>query len=451
MPPAFVFDPNRCTGCQACELACSIENDLGLDRSWREVVTFNDVAIPGIPRFHLSLACNHCSEPACMHSCPALAYSRDLATGAVLIDPDRCIGCRYCSWACPYGAPRFDEESGVMGKCTFCAHRLGRGSKPACATLCPTGALDFADLPASEMTARVEGFPQTGLGPSLRIEPPRRSLYLTEAGDAGFETEAPTPQTDPPSPGVTLRTEWSLASFTFLTTILFAAYAGAAAGALRLPAFAFAGLAGIAAAFSLAHLGRPERAWRACLNLRRSWLSREVVGFGAFAAAGTIGLAGGGASSSGIGTLAALLGLLTLVSADQVYRPVYRGGTPLLDGGGATLTGLFLAGLVLRSPWLAAVPWLLKVVSAARDASRDPASTGAAGPGIRLLSLRVALGLALPAGAWISTGDLPIWALAGTVAGEGIGRACFYQKLSVESPARRARADLLARLRSRAA
>jgi len=127
MPLAFVFDPNRCTGCQACELACSIENELGPDRSWRGVVTFNEEAFPGIPLFHLSLACNHCAEPACMNTCPALAYHRNEETGAVLIDPDRCIGCRYCSWVCPYGAPTFEAERGVMGKCTFCVHRLEIG------------------------------------------------------------------------------------------------------------------------------------------------------------------------------------------------------------------------------------------------------------------------------------------------------------------------------------
>ena len=174
MPSAFVFDPNRCTGCQACELACSIENDLGTDRSWREVVTFNDSALGGVPRFHLSLACNHCAEPACMYSCPALAYERDTASGAVLLDPRRCIGCRYCSWACPYGAPTFEEERGVMGKCTFCSHRLDQGLKPACATLCPTGALDFQDLPTSELAAAVPGFPQTDRVPARRIEPVHR-------------------------------------------------------------------------------------------------------------------------------------------------------------------------------------------------------------------------------------------------------------------------------------
>ena len=76
MRRAFVFDPNRCTGCSACELACSIENRLGTDRSWRSVLTFNERGAAGAPRFHLSLACNHCETAACMEACPALAYER---------------------------------------------------------------------------------------------------------------------------------------------------------------------------------------------------------------------------------------------------------------------------------------------------------------------------------------------------------------------------------------
>ena len=88
-----------------------------------------------------------------MHSCPALAYERDAVTGAVLIRSELCIGCKYCSWACPYGAPQFEPDSGVMGKCTFCSHRLADGLKPACASLCPTGALDYAEVPAELLIA----------------------------------------------------------------------------------------------------------------------------------------------------------------------------------------------------------------------------------------------------------------------------------------------------------
>jgi Fe-S-cluster-containing dehydrogenase component len=106
MANSFLFDPNRCTGCGACRLACSIENQLEPERSWRRIDTFNRTRHPGVPLYHLSLACNHCAEPACMFACPALAYSRDEKSGAVLLDEGKCIGCRYCAWACPYDAPR---------------------------------------------------------------------------------------------------------------------------------------------------------------------------------------------------------------------------------------------------------------------------------------------------------------------------------------------------------
>lgn len=432
MPAAFHFDPNRCTGCRACELACSIENDLGAERSWRHVVTFNDDQVAGVPRYHLSLACNHCADPACMYACPALAYSRD-PTGAVLLDPDRCIGCRYCAWACPYGAPTFEEDTGVMGKCTFCSHRLARGLKPACATLCPTGALDFADLPAADLTSRVAGFPQTGLGPSIRIETPRRSAHLHAAVPVagGPPSTAPLPVTPV---GIGLRSEWSLAAFTFLVALLFACYVGTAGGSLTLSAIVFAAGAVLAAGFSLAHLGRPHRAWRAGLNLRRSWLSREVAGFGCFVAGGVAALATGTPLASGPGIAVAGIGLLTLASADQVYRPVYPGLHPVLDGGGSLLTGLYLGGLLLGSPWVAGPIGFIKAASLAFGARRPAA----------LVIPHAALGLALPAAVWLALGvPLPYWVIFCAVVGEALGRAGFYQRLRVLSPALQVRADLL--------
>lgn len=444
MPPAFLFDPNRCTGCQACELACSIENDLGPDLSWREVITFNDASIPGIPRFHLSLACNHCAEPACMFSCPALAYSRDVSTGAVLIDPDRCIGCRYCSWACPYGAPRFEADRGVMGKCTFCSHRLAEGLNPACTTLCPTGALDFTELGVSEHGAPVAGFPQTDLGPSIRIEAPRRAVHLEVAlasVPGGSARAAPLPAS-----GLTLRSEWSLAAFTFLVAVLFAGFVGTNGGGRpRLTAPFFAAMAVAAAGLSLSHLGRPARAWRAGLNLRRSWLSREVVGFGAFASSAMVVLASGPAIPAGAALAVAMAGLATLAAADMVYRPVYAGRHPLLDDGGTLLTGAYLAGLWLGSPWLAGASGLLKAAAMLRPAPHpDPRYARVA----RNLAIpRLVLGLALPAVAWtVSGAPLPEWVLLGAMGGEALGRAGFYLRLSVQSPARQVRTDLASRL-----
>lgn len=451
MRGAFVFDPNRCTGCQACELACSIENQLGPDRSWRSVLTFNQRALPGVPLFHLSLACNHCEEPACMHSCPALAYERDAATGAVLIRTELCIGCKYCSWACPYGAPRFEPENGVMGKCTFCSHRLADGLAPACASLCPTGALDYAELPAELLTADIEGFPQADLGPSIRILPrtgraEQRMDSPTGSGD--FESGGGIPDDLRNEPSIGLSSEWSLAGFTFLLAVLFALLSAGVVGTLRIPALVFAAIAGVAALLSLAHLGRPARAWRAILNLRRSPVSREVMGFGALGALGTLSLAWpAGEFATGIGWLGLAAGLLALASADSVYRPVFQDGRPALHSGGVLLTGLYLAGVFAGIAWLAAPIGAFKLYRyfARRMAGTSPPERAAfGGPAA---AARLGLGLLVPGLAWAWTGiPLPAWALGAALIGEAEDRAEFYSGLEIISPARQLRQDLEARL-----
>ena len=454
MRRAFVFDPNRCTGCSACELACSIENRLGTDRSWRSVLTFNERGAAGVPRFHLSIACNHCETAACMDACPALAYERDPVTGAVLIRRELCIGCRYCSWACPYGAPRFEPEHGVMGKCTFCEHRLSQGRKPACAALCPTGALDYAELPESELSAEIEGVPRTGLGPSIRILPlSGRSLAAdsgvedpaTNGGDRGraypatFNQRALGPAAAH-EPRIDLRGEWSLAAFTLLLAVLFALLAADVSGARQVPAALFAGFAALAAALSLAHLGRPARAWRAVLGVRRSPVSREVLGFGSLSALGTAALAWPDAAvGAGLGLAAIASGIFALISADGVYRPVYERGDPLFHSGGVTVTGFYLAGLAAGLPWLAGAAGLLKLAGFLRR--EGPAALGGP-PGIS----RVGLGLLLPAAAWATVGTpLPAWSLVLAAVGESIDRAGFYTELEIESPARQIRRDLAAR------
>lgn len=124
---SFIVDVNKCTGCHACAMACTIANDLPVDRSWRQVNTFNELHVPGIELLHLSLACNHCEDAPCMAQCPADAYYRDELTDAVLINADICVGCQYCAWVCPYDAPKYDPDAGVMTKCTFCVDRQHQG------------------------------------------------------------------------------------------------------------------------------------------------------------------------------------------------------------------------------------------------------------------------------------------------------------------------------------
>jgi Fe-S-cluster-containing hydrogenase component 2 len=432
-------------------LACSIENQLGPERSWRSVLTFNERALPGVPVFHLSLACNHCEEPTCMHSCPALAYERDVVTGAVLIRTELCIGCKYCSWTCPYGAPRFEPDNGVMGKCTFCSHRLADGLAPACATLCPTGALDYAELPAELLTAELVGFPQTDLGPSIRI--------LPRTGQTGQPEDPPTvrgslePGAEMPDemreePSIGLSSEWSLAGFTFLLALLFALLSAGVVGTLRVPAPFYVAVAGVAALLSLAHLGRPTRAWRAVLNLRRSPVSREVLGFGALGALGSLSLAlPAGEVATGAGWLGLGAGLLALVSADSVYRPVFQAGRPALHSGGVLLTGLYLAGLLAGFAWLAAPVGAFKLYRYVKRHMARPSARKR--PATRWLAAaaRLGLGILVPGLAWAWTGiPLPIWAVGAALIGEAEDRAEFYSGLEIVSPARQLRQDLEARL-----
>ncbi len=87
----------------------------------------------------------HCQDPVCVNVCPTTAMSKD-ENGIVSVDADKCIGCRYCEWACPYGAPQFNEAAGVMTKCNMCQDLVAEGGNPACVDACPMRALEFGDI-----------------------------------------------------------------------------------------------------------------------------------------------------------------------------------------------------------------------------------------------------------------------------------------------------------------
>jgi anaerobic selenocysteine-containing dehydrogenase/Fe-S-cluster-containing dehydrogenase component len=139
----FVLDLGRCVGCDACVLACRLENGWTSENPWRRVVPVNGARRPAGPTYYLSVACHHCDRPACLTACPSRAYEKR-ADGVVVHRESRCVGCRYCEMACPFGAPRFDSARGVMTKCHMCRHRLDAGEAPACVAACPTGALQEA-------------------------------------------------------------------------------------------------------------------------------------------------------------------------------------------------------------------------------------------------------------------------------------------------------------------
>ena len=149
---AFFFDSSACSGCKTCQMACKDKNDLPVGQVWRRVYEVTGGGwkqeghswIQDVVAYNLSISCNHCEDPVCAKNCPTRAIRRR-EDGIVLIDQDSCIGCKYCAWACPYGAPQFNPAKGVMGKCDLCADYVDQGKNPSCVDACPMRALDFGE------------------------------------------------------------------------------------------------------------------------------------------------------------------------------------------------------------------------------------------------------------------------------------------------------------------
>jgi Fe-S-cluster-containing dehydrogenase component/DMSO reductase anchor subunit len=445
VPPAFVHDLATCVGCHACVVACASENGTTPGGFWRQVVTFNEERHPALPVFHLSLACNHCLDAPCERHCPALAIARDARTGAVLIDAGRCIGCRYCSWVCPYDAPRFDAGRGVMGKCTLCHHRLLEGGKPACTSACPTAALRLGTL-EGDGPREVPGFPDRGIRPVIRFLPlhGRRPDPAAEAAAASAGVVPPEPW-PAPERKVSLRSEWTLFAFTSLVIGLVAWLASSLLGgpAVHPVPFLILGAAGLG--LSTLHLGRKERAWRAALNWRRSWLSREVLAVPLFLTLSAAHLLL--APSHAAGVLAVAAGVAALVCMDRVYVAVARETRPRGDDTAALLSAAYLAGIVAMQPWLALPAGLARLGAlaerlGARNAPARPSAWA-------LVAARVGVGLALPLTLVLTSARaaLPLGVLA-ALAGELVDRAWLYESLEVVTPRSRMARDLAARRRA---
>ena len=443
----FLFDVNRCTGCHACELACSTENELGWGRSWRQVVPFNEERRPGIPTFHLSLACNHCEEAPCMSQCPALAIGREPSTGAVLIDPEHCIGCGYCSWVCPYDALRFDDGLSVMTKCTSCNHRLKEGLEPACVDACPTAALGFGALEGEENTP---GFPTTPARPRIRFRPLQEGTRPAEStwslpDDVIESFEASRPHA---TEGITLRSELPLWLFTTAAAALVGWISAGAAGNVAVNPLFFAPLAAATLAVSTFHLGRPLRAWRAVLNLRRSRLSREIAAFGAFLGATAFTLMWDDPPAA-LRWVASGAGLLALFSIDRVYDPVRTSESRPIHSADVLLTGPLFAAVLLQATAVFGVLGAIKLVLYVRRKVLEGRSPGSAGRGL-LVPVRVGFALILPPVLWWFWPEAWAgWGLLFFGVGELVDRGEFYEGLEISTPRAQALRDALAWLPER--
>jgi Fe-S-cluster-containing dehydrogenase component len=169
---AMTVDTRRCVGCNACVLACKSENDLPEHgfRDW--IVTETRGRFPDLSQEIRSERCNHCANSPCVSACPTGA-SHVSDGGAVIVDRDKCTGCKACIAACPYGARYVDPDEGFVDKCTFCLHRVRRGEQPACTEVCPTRSLVFGDLNdgGSEVAQKLDSRKNKTLKPEAGLEP----------------------------------------------------------------------------------------------------------------------------------------------------------------------------------------------------------------------------------------------------------------------------------------
>jgi Fe-S-cluster-containing dehydrogenase component len=201
----LVIDLDICVGCHACAVACKEWNDGGQfgplpDENaygaeplgvWFNRVHTYEVESKATDKpamtVHFPRSCLHCETPDCVTVCPTGASYKRAEDGIVLVDADKCIGCKLCSWACPYGAREYSEQRGVMQKCTLCVDRIYNESfeeydrQPACVMACPTRARHFGDLgdensAVSQLVAARGGYelmPEIGYKPVNKYLPPR--------------------------------------------------------------------------------------------------------------------------------------------------------------------------------------------------------------------------------------------------------------------------------------
>jgi formate dehydrogenase iron-sulfur subunit len=284
---AFEVDLDRCSGCKACVTACHTLNGLDEHETWRDVglLIGGSRSLPVMQ--HVTAACHHCLEPACLKACPVNAYEKDPATGIVVHLDDQCFGCQYCTLACPYDVPKYHRGKGIVRKCDMCSSRLAAGEAPACVQACPHQAIaiKLVDVQQvvedAEATLFLPGAPDPHITLPTTIYKTRRVFPRNLLAADHFNSQ---PQ-HPHWPLVLMLVLTQLSVGAFAAGLVSELWAKAEMAAAVRPLNAVTALVFglLALAASIFHLGRPQYAFRAVLGLRHSWLSREIVAFGAFA------------------------------------------------------------------------------------------------------------------------------------------------------------------------
>ena len=289
---AFEVDLDRCSGCKTCVVACHTLNGLDENETWRDVGLLLGGSRTAPVMQHVTAACHHCLEPACMIACPVNAYEKDAQTGIVKHLDDQCFGCQYCTMACPYDVPKYHPGKGIVRKCDMCSARLAVGEPPACVQACPHEAIAIRIVDQEQV-----------------LDDAETSMFLPGAPDPQITLPTTTYKTRRPFPRNLLPADyfrvnpqhahWPLVVMLVLTQLSVGAFTaglilehwllGPWLSMLRpLHAATALGFGLLALGASLFHLGRPRFAFRAVLGLGHSWLSREIVAFGAFAVLATL-------------------------------------------------------------------------------------------------------------------------------------------------------------------
>ncbi|HEY0981761.1 DmsC/YnfH family molybdoenzyme membrane anchor subunit [Schlesneria sp.] len=284
---AFEVDLDRCSGCKACVTACHSLNGLDQNETWRDVgllvggTEFNPVMQ------HVTAACHHCVEPACMSACPVDAYEKNAETGIVKHLDDQCFGCQYCTLACPYNVPKYHQEKGIVRKCDMCSNRLSKGEAPACVQACPHEAIAIRVVSIQRVIedSEANNFLPAAPDPSLTLP---TTTYKTSRQFPRNMLPADYYSISPAHPHwplilMLVLTQLSVGAFTigFILDTTVGADLAAFFRPLHATSALILGLLALAA--STCHLGRPLYAFRGILGWRHSWLSREIVLFGLFA------------------------------------------------------------------------------------------------------------------------------------------------------------------------
>jgi formate dehydrogenase iron-sulfur subunit len=290
---AFEVDLDACSGCKACVTACHNLNGLEEGELWRQVGLLQG-GTSELPLLqHVTAACHHCLEPACLTGCPANAYEKDALTGIVRHLDDQCIGCQYCLWMCPYDVPRYSKSKGIVRKCDMCHERLAAHEAPACVQACPNRAIRIrlvdrqAIVEAGETGQFLPGAPEPRITLPTTVYKTRRAFPRNVLPADYFSARRQ--HNHWPLVLMLVFTQMSVGAFVVEQSLRHIAWRGegswAAIRPWHLAAALLLGLLGLGAA--VFHLGRPRLAYRAVLGWRRSWLSREIIAFGLFAAAAT--------------------------------------------------------------------------------------------------------------------------------------------------------------------